>query len=160
MKCQAVVEQIIAQSGRTAPPPEVESHLWSCPACSKVYLEQQALWRQMDAWEAPEISAGFDRQLFARIGRRVAEPWWGLEWMRRWFQPLQPAFPAALAGILFIAAIVAQPGLIAPAPDAVSYPVSIQAEDARQIDRALDDIQMLADFEILPVAPEEEEERS
>ena len=70
MHCHDIVDQIIAQSGRTALTPEIESHLAGCQTCSEVYFEQQALWRHMDAWEVPEVSAGFDRRLFARIGQR------------------------------------------------------------------------------------------
>ncbi len=156
MNCQEVVQQIIAQPGRPAPAPEVERHLWGCPACSQVYLEQQALWRQMDAWEAPEVSAGFDRRLFARAGRRLASPWLGLEGFRRLFRPLQPALPAALACVLVVATLVVQKERYLPAPpDATVAAQGPERDDLRQIDVALDDIQMLTDFDILPVAPAE-----
>lgn len=161
MNCQTVVEQIIAQVGREALAPEAEAHLWECPACSKVYLEQQALWRQMDTWEAPEISVGFDRRLFARIGRRLAEPWAGLEWLVRVLRPLQPAFPAALACVLLIATLVVERERQAPLPPATAVATqTLDRDDLRQIETALDDIQMLGEFEILPVGPLEGEGRS
>jgi hypothetical protein len=144
------VQHIIAQAGRQAPPEQIERHLWSCPACSQVYLEQQALWREMDAWEAPEVSAGFDRRLFARIGRRLTEPWLALDWMTRLFRPLQPALPAAVACMLLLAAVVVQKGRYLG--DVGEPTVAAQTvEELRQIDVALDDIQMLSEFEILPV---------
>ena len=149
MNCQAIIEQIIAQSGRPSLSPEVESHLWVCPDCSKVYLEQQAMWRAMDAWEAPEISTGFDRRLFARIGK--ASPWAPLDWMLRVLRPLQPAFPAALAGVMLIAALVVQGGRELPEPESTVAVQTVDREDLRQIETALDDIEMLSDFEILPV---------
>jgi len=146
-ECQAVREQIIGQAGRPSLSAELESHLWGCPACSQVYLEHQAMWRAMDAWEAPEVSTGFDRHLFARIGK--ASPWTPLDWMLRWFRPLQPAFPAALAGVMLVAALVVQQGRQAPPPEP-SVTMQVR-DDARQIEMALGDIQMLSDFEILPV---------
>ena len=149
MNCQVIVEQIVTQSGRPNLSPEVESHLWACPACSRVYLEQQALWRAMDAWEAPEVSTGFDRQLFARIGKTSF--WAPLDWFLRLFRPLQPAFPAALAGVMLVAVLVVQHGrelpLMEPATVAVQ---TLEREDVRQIETALDDIEMLSEFEVLP----------
>ena len=154
MSCQAVIEQMIAQAGRPSLSPEVESHLWTCPSCSKVYLEQQALWRTMDAWEAPETSAGFDRRLFTRIGK--ASPWAPLDWMLRWLRPLQPAFPAALACVMLLAAVVVQQGREIPVPEAPVVVVqAVDREDARAIETALDDIQMLSELEIVPVEGEE-----
>ncbi len=157
MNCQEVVQRIIAQAGRQAPSPEIEQHLWGCDACSKVWLEQQALWREMDAWEAPEVSPGFDGRLFGRIGHRLAEPWFGLDWIRSLFHPLRPALPAALACMLLIAAVVVRQGRYLPAPH--ESPMASQTfdrEDLRQIDVALDDIQMLSEFDILPVERERE----
>ena len=159
MNCQEIKEQIIAQSGRPVLTPEVEAHVTSCRGCSTVYLEQQALWQQMDAWEAPEVSAGFDRRLFARIGRRVSEPWAMLDWLLRLFHPLQPRFATALACMLIIAAVVVEKGRYAPAPPTPTPAMAVQSaerDDPQQIQLALDDIQMLSDFEILPVGQEGE----
>lgn len=161
MNCQETVEQIITQSGRQAPTPEVETHLWGCPACSQVYLEQQALWRRLDAWEAPDISPGFDRRLFARIGRRIAEPGAALDWLMRLFRPLQPSFATALACMLVVAAVVVEKGRVVPAPTSTSVAIhATERDDPQQIQLALDDIQMLSDFEILPVGGETGEGRS
>lgn len=153
MNCQAVVEWIIAQSGRPSLSPEVESHLWMCPACSKAYLEQQALWRAMDGWEAPEVSTGFDRRLFARIGK--ASLWTPLDWLLRLFRPLQPAFPAALACVLVVAAAVLQQGRELPVTESTLAVQTVDREDVSQIETTLNDIQMLSEFEILPVEEEE-----
>ncbi len=155
MNCQEIMEQVIAQSGRPVLTADVDAHVGACPACSKVYLEQQALWRQMDAWEVPEVSPGFDNRLFARIGRRVSEPWAALDWLMRLFEPLQPRFAAALACMLIIATVVVERGhhaVVPPIPVAATQ--TADREDASQVELALDDIQMLNDFEILPVAGE------
>lgn len=151
MNCQAFIEQIIEQAGRTRPRPELEAHLAACASCAKLYGEQKALWTAMDAWETPDISAGFDRQLYARIGRRVSGP---LGWLLGLLQPLaQPAFAAALACVLIIATVVVERDRHAPAPPQEAA-VAIHAherDDPQQIQLALDDIQMLSDFDALPV---------
>ncbi len=153
MNCQAVKERIIAQSGRPNLSPEVESHLWVCADCSKVYLEQQALWRALDAWEAPEVSAGFERRLFARIGK--ASPWAPFGWLLRLFRPLQPAFPAALACVVLLAAVVVQRTREAPVVETAAAVQTAEREEVRQIETALNDIQMLNELEIAPVEAEE-----
>src|SRR5712692_1394421 len=154
MHCHDIVDQIIAQSGRTALTPEIESHLAGCQTCSEVYFEQQALWRHMDAWEVPEVSAGFDRRLFARIGQRAAQPWAVLDWFMRLLHPIQPGFAMALACMLIVAGVVVRQGRYNPAPAGPTAVVQT-VDDPQQIQVALDDIQMLSDFEILPVAQEE-----
>lgn len=157
MNCHEIIERIIAQSGRPVLTPEVEAHVGTCPGCAKVYLEQQALWRQMDAWETPDVSPGFDNRLFARIGRRVSEPWAPLDWLARLFSPVQPRLAAALACMLVIATVVVQRGRYVPAPPAPAVVTqAVDREDVGQIELALDDIQMLNDFEILPVGEPEE----
>ena len=153
MNCQAVVEWVITQSGRPSLSPEVESHLWVCPTCSQAYLEQQAMWRAMDAWEAPEVSTGFDRRLFARIGKSTL--WTPLDWLLRLLRPLQPAFPAALACVMLLAVLVVGRGREWPATETQAAVQTLDREDVRQIETALDDIQMLSDFEVLPVEGEE-----
>lgn len=153
MNCQAVVEWIIAQSGRPSLSPDVESHLWVCPTCSQAYLEQQALWRAMDGWEAPEVSAGFDRRLFTQIGK--ASFWAPLDWLLHLLRPLQPAFPAALAGVMLLAAVVVQQGHDLPAAEPAITVQALDREDVRQIETTLDDIRMLNELELLPVEDEE-----
>ena len=54
MDCREVAEQIIAESGSPCSP-EVEGHLTGCPGCSRLQVEQQALWKQMPlipVWDA------------------------------------------------------------------------------------------------------------
>ena len=39
----------------------VERHLEACPACRDFVAAQRALFAALDTWEAPDVSAGFDR---------------------------------------------------------------------------------------------------
>src|SRR5579885_384361 len=151
MNCQDIVSEIIAGVGRETSA-EVKLHLASCEACSNVYRQQEDLWRQMDAWEAPEISAGFDRRLYARSGRRASSPWTPLGGLLGLAHPTRLPFAAALACMLLLATAVIESDrhMALPAePAAAVYPV--EKEDLKQIETALDDIQMLSDFEALPV---------
>ena len=135
MNCYEIIEQIIAQSGRPVLTPEIETHVGTCKACSQVYLEQQALWRQMDAWEAPDVSPGFDNRLYGRIGRRVSEPWAALDWVMRLLRPMQPAFATALACMLVVATVVVERGRHTPLPadPAVAAIHAAEKDDPGQI---------------------------
>lgn len=147
MDCREVAEQIIAESGGPCSP-DVERHLAGCEACSRLQAEQQELWKHMDAWETPEISPGFDSRLFARIGRRAASPWAPLDSLMRVFLSLQPSFAAALACMLIIATLVVEKDRrAAPPVDSAVAIHAVERDDLKQIDMALDDMQMLSDFD-------------
>jgi hypothetical protein len=155
MNCEEIKVEIITESGRPCSP-EVQEHLAGCTACAKLRMEQQALWRQMDVWETPEISPSFDNRLFARLGQQAASPWAPLDWLLRMLHPLQPSFAAALACMLIMATLViekdrrAEPPMNSPAIHAT------EREDVRQIEMALEDVQMLSDFDgPSSVAPEQ-----
>jgi hypothetical protein len=154
MNCQEAMEQIILQSSRPALTPEAGNHVAGCRACAAFRREHQALWRQMDAWEAPEVSPGWDRRLFARMEGRTPERAGACGWVIRLFRPLQPSFATALACIMVIAVIIIERGGRTPAPAGAGVALhAIERDDPRQIELALDDIQMLSDFDILPVTP-------
>ena len=51
----------------------LEEHLANCPACREYAAAQFAVWEALDAWEAPEVSADFDRRLYARIDEEVGD---------------------------------------------------------------------------------------
>ena len=140
MNCQTVRDRILELAGR--PEPEIENHLRTCAACAQVRQEQLALWRRLDEWTAPEISPGFDARLFRRLEGRS-------NWLARWLGPVQPALAGALACLVLLAGVVLDRARHVPAPP--EPPVAAQGWD-REMDTALDDMQMLSEFEILPVA--------
>jgi hypothetical protein len=144
MNCQTARDRILEMAGR--PEPEIENHLRACPSCAQMRQEQLALWRRLDEWTAPEISPGFEARLFRRMEARSS-------WFTRWLGPVQPAFAGALACLVLLAGVVLDRARHVPPPP--DQPVAIQGwdrEDLRQMDTALDDMQMLSEFEILPVA--------
>src|SRR4051794_11236202 len=74
----------------------VERHIAICPACRDFAEGQRAVWSALDSWEAPPVSAGFDRRLYERIENDV--PWWDA--LVRPFRPV-----IAHRGIAAIAAV-------------------------------------------------------
>jgi anti-sigma factor RsiW len=123
----------------------VERHLRVCPECAEFYAAQRGVWNALDAWEVPAVSEGFDRRLFERIEKASAAPWY-LRWVDA-LRPLvaQPALPLALA------TLVVATGFLLDHPSSVRTPsrapAIATAADAEQIERTLDDLEMLRQFD-------------
>jgi anti-sigma factor RsiW len=120
----------------------LEQHLAGCAACRSVAADQAAVWKALDAWEAPPVSPDFDRRLYRRIDEGVRLSWW--ERLTRPFRPmpLRQTLPlTATAGLLLMAGLLLQhPGPIAP--------VAPRAEIVRanQVESTLDDLDLLRQF--------------
>ena len=148
--------EIILQSGEGPPAGSVEhrefmAYLAKSPECRELYEQQQALWQELDAWEAVDPSSGFDHRLRAAL--EADTPWWS-----RAFLSLRPGFAVGLAGLLLAAAAVVRQQSSRGTDPAIA--VIEPAEDPQfyqRLDSALDDIEMLRDFEVLPLGAEKED---
>jgi hypothetical protein len=134
----------------------LEAHMQICPACREFRDGQKALWEALDQWEARPVSPDFDRRLYRRIEEQEQLGWWA-----RLFGPsrpvfLRPALPLAAAACLVLVAgfIIDDPArLVAPSSD------SPQVREVEQLERTLDDLDMLRQFNLtLPV--KEDDSRS
>jgi hypothetical protein len=123
-----------------------------------MYEQQQGVWEALEAWEPVELSAGFDERLYERIEQSRAKgfaAFWS--WLSRpgeWIAVARPGLAGALAALLLAAG-----GIVSYQPQsadrvAVQRPWQAETEFVEQIDQALDDIEMLADFEALVLEPE------
>jgi anti-sigma factor RsiW len=120
----------------------LEQHLANCAACHSIAVDQTAVWKALDAWEAPPVSPDFDRRLYRKIDAGVRFSWW--ERLTRPFRPmpLRQALPlTASAGLLLMACLLSQH----PSPIA---PVARQGEVVRanQVETTLDDLDLLRQF--------------
>lgn len=86
----------------------------------------------LDLWEAPEVSADFDRRLYARIEQDV--PWWRKLTLPR----LAPV--AVTAGL--VVAIGLWLGRTAPVP----HSAAVEAIPADQAEEALHEMQLIEEF--------------
>jgi len=128
----------------------VARHLDGCPDCARFVEGQRMVWNALSQWEAEPLSADFDRRLYRAIDR--ARP---VSWLDRVFAPLQPlwrpAVPLAAACVLIVA------GLLLHAPQAVMRSVDSRPRaekvEVEQVERTLDDIEMLRE---LPLTPQQE----
>lgn len=99
----------------------------------KRLLEQQAILRLLDEFEAPPVSLDFNRRLWQKIEVEPQPSFFSFA--TRW---LKPAIPLAVVTALVVAgfALDHRP---------VTHPVT--SLDADRMERTLDDIQLLGQFE-------------
>lgn len=133
-----------------------EAHMLSCQACREFRDSQSALWETLDRWEARPAPLDFDRRLYRKIEEQQRLGWWA-----RIFGParpmfLRPALPLAAAACVLLVAgfIIDTPGR-APAPAAEAP----QAREVEQMERTLDDLEMLRQFNLAAPVTEEDSSR-
>jgi hypothetical protein len=120
-----------------------EGHLEICSACQGFVADRRTVWAALDEWEAPAISADFDRQLHQRIEREVS--WWD-----RLFRPLRPlvawnGLPVAAAAVLVITVGVMFEAPVSVTPQAETTRVDVLQPE--QVVHAIDDLEMLDNFD-------------
>jgi len=122
---------------------QMEQHIAACPACREFAAGQQAVWQALEAWEPAAVSMDFDRRLYSRIEQQVS--WW-----TRLTRPLNPLFRHAVpigaaAGVIIMAGLLTIRPAATPVRPATQ---SAQVENLQpeQVEHALDDIEMLREF--------------
>lgn len=149
----------VAYSAGTLAPQQTlafAEHLESCRECRRMASAQQQVWAALDAWTPAAVDSNFDAQLFARIAADQEMPWW-----RRVLQATnwswKPAMPVAAAcGALLVAFLIKSP-LQERQPLSSVQRSNQPRVDIEQVERALDDIDMLKQIGVaslsMPGAP-------
>ena len=122
----------------------VERHMETCLDCARFVEGQRVVWSALSQWEPEEVGADFNRRLYQRIDR--ARP---VSWLDRLFRPLwRPIVPLAAACLLIVA------GVALHAPEAAVHRDNSQARiesiEPEQVERTLDDMQMLRELAVTP----------
>jgi len=122
----------------------LERHLEECPACSALAAGQAAVWKALDAWQAPAISPDFDARLYRRVRTEAPATWWRRLWRPLRPMPLFKVLPLAAAAcmLLIVSVLLERPANIEP--------VAPRAETVRvdQVERTLDDLELLNQFDV------------
>jgi anti-sigma factor RsiW len=164
MRCpietQENAELLLSYSARRLSPENaalLEAHMEACPACREFRDSQAALWEALDGWEARPVSLDFDRRLYRRIEEQERQSWWTRLFGSERPMFLRPALPLAATACLVLAAgfIIDNPGRILPGVEAP------KVQEVEQLERTLDDMEMLRQFNLIaPAAEEKESSRS
>jgi anti-sigma factor RsiW len=126
-----------------------DRHADACAQCAALRTAQAAIWRSMDEWKPAPVSEGFNRELWRRIDAEEQAASWTTNWAHRltgmmqvsiWKRVAPLAFAMAVAVTVFVLHSDNEPGKpVTKAPASIVLTVS----DADEIERALDDIQLL-----------------
>lgn len=132
----------------------LERHMAICPECARLRDGQQAVWTALDAWQAQPVSADFDRRLQARIDAAEAAPWYRRAWDRAGDALLpmiwRPAYPIAALCTLVVAGFVLDRRPAAEPQPAQPSEIRVSATEAEQVERTLEDMEMLRQFDFVP----------
>ncbi|MEP6716323.1 MAG: hypothetical protein ABJC09_12175 [Terriglobia bacterium] len=120
-----------------------------CPACAVFCEEQTAMWGALDTWAPKSVSMGFNRALWQKIAAADSAPWY-----RRLADSLRSGawkvtFPLAAAALLMAAGFMFdhQTGRVPPAGPGATVASGVSVSDAEQVEKTLDDIQLLRQFD-------------
>jgi predicted anti-sigma-YlaC factor YlaD len=118
-------------------------HLEECSACQGFVAGRRTVWAALDKWEAPAISADFNRQLHQRIEQEVS--WWD-----KLSHPLRPLLAwnglpvAAAAGLVITVGLMFQhPAGVTPQAETIR----VEALQPEQVVNAIEDLEMLDKFD-------------
>src|SRR5580704_1271042 len=123
-----------------------DQHILSCAACREFAHGQKAVWQALDLFEPASISTDFDRRLYQRL-EKVS--WWD-RMVAALHSPMltHRGLPiAATAAALLVAAVVwERPAAVPPAKPQAPLSAEVQTLQPDQVQRALDDMEMLREF--------------
>jgi hypothetical protein len=128
----------------------VAQHLMVCDDCLDLVSGQAAMWEMLDVWEAEPVSTSFNRRLYARIQESPATVWQLLgSLLNGWVA--RPALPLAALTLLVVAGFfLERPQVSTTAnPAVVETPAAVSPTDAEQLNKALDDLQLLHQLDLV-----------
>jgi hypothetical protein len=164
MRCpietQENAEILLSYSARRLNPEStviLEAHMALCPACREFRDGQRALWEALDQWEARPVSPDFDRRLYRKIEEQEQLGWWA-----RVFGPLRPMFLRPALPLAAMACLVLVAGFIMDEPGRMLVPAAEnpQVREVEQVERTLEDLEMLRQFNLVAPVSEVDSSRS
>lgn len=147
---------------------QLNGHMDVCSECAAFRESQSGVWSALDSWEAPPVSADFNRRLYAKIEAADAAPWY-----TRWLDAIRPAFAlpaiplAAAAAVVVAGFLLDHPALdhrakavTSAARQAAVQQTVVSATDAEQVEKTLDDLEMLRQFDVSSDQNSEDKEKT
>lgn len=125
---------------------ELERHMTECAACRELAEAQKRVWAALEEWTPEPVPADFDKKLYERIAAEGQRRWWHFVLRPEFSFSLRSAAPVAVACVALVAALVMrtpEARVQAPVPHAAAVTAAPAKIDADQVERSLDDIEML-----------------
>ncbi len=131
---------------------EMEAHLAACVACDELVRAQLSALSVLDEWHAPKVSEDFDAHLYRRIEATKRDGWAARLWnsitgfgLSPIWKPAIPLGAATLAVTVGLLLHTPSTPLLSsvPAPSVEPGTTTAQIVDADQLEKALDDLDML-----------------
>jgi anti-sigma-K factor RskA len=119
----------------------LEDHVRECAACRELIDAQKNLWKALDAWEAPGISADFDDRLYARIASEPAHPVWRVWWNRISLRGV--SWKPMLVGVAAVAVLAVGLTVYAPKAADTSRQIRPESVDVEQLEVTFQDLDLL-----------------
>jgi anti-sigma factor RsiW len=122
-----------------------DRHMLTCAACRQFAHGQKAVWQALDLFEPASISADFDRRLYQRL-EKIS--WWD-RMVAAFRSPMltHRGLPiAAAAAALLVAGVVWERPSVAPPKPQAPLSAEVQTLQPDQVQHALDDMEMLREF--------------
>jgi len=111
----------------------IEQHMETCPDCARFVRDQRVVWEALGQWEPQEISADFNRRLYQKVGQAKPASWLQLLW--------RPLVPVVAACLLIVASVALHTPTATP---------PVESVEPEQVERTLDDLQMLRELALTP----------
>jgi anti-sigma factor RsiW len=136
-----------------------ERHADQCERCAALRTAQAAVWLKLDEWKPAPVGADFNRELWRRIDADARPS----SWMSRVAAAMQLRLwvriaPLAVAMALVVTGFVFDHSANRPAKlqTKTTSSIVVTASEADQLERALDDIQLLheVDAEVAAAKPD------
>ena len=136
-------------AGTLAPETELalERHIQVCATCREFAQAQKEVWSSLDTWTPAPVSPTFDERLYQRITAEEQSKWWRRLFHANW--SWRPAMPVAAACAALIAVFL----LKGPAGDQQIPSQTPPRPQIEQVERALDDMEMLKQLSVAVPEP-------
>jgi len=128
-----------------------ERHADKCARCAELRAAQAAVWRSLDEWKPAPVGGGFNRELWRKIDADAEQAY---SWRRSLAAATQFGFwkraaPLAVAVALVVTGFMLDHSAGRRGTPQTNTPgtVVLTASEADQLERALDDIQLLGDVD-------------
>lgn len=138
------VAQRLSQTERV----ELHFHVASCDACRRWVDGQREVWSALDEWKPVEASTGFNRSVYAQVAREQQSDWMTAWWhtlAARWsMAEFRPAMAMAALCVVTAAGMLVYSRASQPeTTEASQAPSRMERVDLEQVERALDDVELL-----------------